>query len=183
MNTMTSRFFTPLTIDTAPEASKPILKEIRKSSGFIPNLMAIFARNPTVLQGCVALDAAYEKGSLTARDRQIILLATSVENNCNFCADAHSTIATAFLFTPSEIVAAIVDGTQIHDSKINSLVTLVKEIVRERGHVSNETIQGFLDAGYKEDQVMELLLGVALETISNYVDHISLVSIDKTPRD
>jgi hypothetical protein len=35
-----------------------------------------------------------------------------------------------------------------------------------------KTIQEFLAVGYKKEQVMELLLGIALKTISNYLDHI-----------
>ena len=43
MSTTTDTLFAPLTIATAPEASKPILERIQESFGFIPNLMAIFA--------------------------------------------------------------------------------------------------------------------------------------------
>jgi len=178
MTTETGPLFTPLTFEAAPEASKPILEQIKRTNGFIPNLMAIFAHNPTVLKGYIALETAYEHGSFTPRDRQIILLATSVENNCNYCTAAHSTIAQAFLFTPSEIISAIVRGKDIPDRKIHALVTLVREVVRQRGYVSDTTIQDFLSVGYTREQVMELLLGVAMKTISNYVDHISPVPLD-----
>lgn len=93
MSTATETLYTPLTIANAPEDSKPVLENIQKSFGFIPNLMAIFANNPTVLEGYLALDAFYEKGSFTPRERQLILLAASVENHCNYCAAAHSTVA------------------------------------------------------------------------------------------
>ena len=55
---------------------------------------------------------------------------------------------------------------------------LVKELVGERGHAKEETIQKFLAAGYKKGQAMELLLGIALKTISNYLDHISPTPLD-----
>jgi hypothetical protein len=61
MSTTIETLFAPLTIATAPEAARPVLEEIQKSFGFIPNLMAIFANNPTVLEGYLTLDAAYEK--------------------------------------------------------------------------------------------------------------------------
>jgi uncharacterized peroxidase-related enzyme len=179
MSTTTDTLFRPLTIATAPEGSRPALEKIQKSLGFIPNLMAIFANNPTVLQGFLALDAVYEKGSFTPRERQIILLAASVENNCNYCAAAHSTIAKGALHTPPEVIAALRNNTPVPDAKLNALVTLVKELVRERGYVKDETIQKFLAAGYKKEQVMELLLGIALKTISNYLDHISPTPLDQ----
>ena len=178
MSTTTDTLFEPLTIATAPHASKPVLESVQKSFGFIPNLMATFANNPTVLQGYLALDAAFEKGSFTPRERQIILLAASVENNCDYCAAAHSTIAKGPLHTPVEVVTAIRNSTPVPDRKLNALVTLVKELVRQRGYPKYETVQNFMAAGYKKEQVMELLLGIALKTISNYLDHISPVPLD-----
>jgi alkylhydroperoxidase family enzyme len=55
---------------------------------------------------------------------------------------------------------------------------LTREIVQKRGHAGRETVAAFLAAGYRTEQVMELLLGVALKTISNYLDHLSPTTID-----
>jgi uncharacterized peroxidase-related enzyme len=178
MSTTTDTLFAPLTIATAPEASRPVLESIQQSFGFIPNLMASFANNPVVLQGYLALDAVFEKGSFTPRERQTILLAASVENHCNYCVAAHSTIAKGALHTPAEVVAAVRDNTPVPDAKLNALVTLVKELVRERGYAKDKTIRKFLAAGYTKGQVMELLLGIALKTISNCLDHIPPTPLD-----
>src|SRR5882672_5668098 len=121
MSTATETLFAPLTIATAPEASKPVLETIQSSFGFIPNLMAIFANNPTVLQGYLALDSFYERGSFTPEERQLILLAASVENHCNYCVAAHSTIAKGALQTPAEVVAAIRNNKPVPDKKLNAL--------------------------------------------------------------
>ncbi len=111
MTTTTDTLFAPLTVATAPEASRPMLEKVQKSLGFIPNLMAIFANNATVLEGYLALGAVFEKGSFTPRERQIILLAASVENNCNYCAAVHSQIAKTLLRTPAEVIAAVQNNT------------------------------------------------------------------------
>ena len=178
MSVITETLFSPLTIATAPEASRPLLEKVEKSLGFIPNLMAIFANNPTVLDGYLALGAGFDKGSFTPRERQIILLAASVENHCNYCSATHSQIAKSLLHTPAEVIAAIREGLPIPDVKLNALVSLVRELVRERGYAKEKTIEKFLAAGYKKEQVMELLLGIALKTISNYLDHISPTPLD-----
>ena len=180
MSTITETLFAPLTTATAPEASRPMLEKVKKSLGFIPNLMAIFANNPVVLDGYLALGAVFEKGSFTPTERQIILLAVSVENNCNYCSTAHSQIAKSLLHTPAEVIAAIQNSTPVPDAKLNALVTLVRELVHERGYAKEKTIQKFLAAGYKKEQVMELLLGIALKTISNYLDHISPAPLDRS---
>jgi len=74
--------FVPQTVESAPEQSRPILQNVKKAFGFIPNLMATFANNSSVLEGYLALDGIFEKGSFTAVERQLILLAASVENKC-----------------------------------------------------------------------------------------------------
>ena len=122
---------------------------------------------------------AFEQGSFTPRERQLILLAASVENHCNYCAAAHSTVAKGALHTPAEVVSAIRNNTPVPDAKLNALVTLVKELVREGGYAKDETIQKFIAVGYKKEQVMELLLGIAMKTISNYLDHISPAPVDQ----
>jgi len=172
-----STLLQPLTIQTAPEASKPVLEQIQKGFGFIPNLMATFANSPAVLKGYLALDAEYEK-TFTPAERQAILLAASVENSCGYCTAAHSTILKGMLKVPAEVVTAIRTGQSTGNPKHDALVALTREIVRERGRVSEETIGNFLASGYRREQVMEVLLGVALKTISNYLDHIAPTTVD-----
>ena len=175
---VSTTLFSPQTIESAPEKSKPILQNVSKVFGFIPNLMATFANNPTVLEGYFALDGVFEKGSFAPVERQLILLAASVENKCNYCAAAHSTVAKGFLHAAPETISAIRNSVPIADNKTAALVNLVREIVRERGFVKQATVEAFLNAGYRKEQVMEVLLGVALKTISNYLDHISPTPLD-----
>jgi uncharacterized peroxidase-related enzyme len=167
----------PLTVQTAPEASKPVLEQIQKGFGFIPNLMATFANSPAVLKGYLALDAEFEK-TFTPAERQAILLAASVENTCGYCTAAHSTILKAMLHVPADVVAAVRAGKSTGNPRQDALVALTREIVRERGNVRQETVKTFLAAGYRPEQVMEVLLGVAMKTISNYLDHIAPTTVD-----
>jgi uncharacterized peroxidase-related enzyme len=182
VSTIPATLFFPLTIAAAPDSSKRLLEEIRKSQGFIPNLMAVFANSPSVLEAYRVLEAVWEDGSFPPKERQLILLAASVENQCKYCIAAHSTILKNKLRTPGEIVSAIRSNGRISDAKIDALVTLARELVRERGHARQETIERFLAAGYRNQQVMEPLIGIALKTISNYLEHICQVPIDEAFR-
>jgi len=169
--------FQPLTIGTAPEVAKPLLEQIRKTFGFVPNLMATFANSPAVLKGYLALDAEFAK-TFTPVERQLILLAASLENVCPYCTAAHSTMLRAVLNVPAEEVAAIRDQQLTGNVRHDALIALTREIVQKRGRASRDTVAAFLSAGYRTEQVMELLLGVALKTISNYLDHLSPTTID-----
>jgi uncharacterized peroxidase-related enzyme len=177
MNTQVT-LFSPVDLETAPEKSRPLLENVQKSFKFIPNLFGVFANSPVLLEGYMALEKAFDKGSLNAVERQIILLSASVENRCGYCIAAHSTVLKAFLHAPAEVVSAVRANEPVSDPKLQALVALTKEIVTERGHVSEQVMDNFLAAGYRKDQVLEVLIGVALKTMSNYLDHISHTELD-----
>ena len=177
MSTQTN-LFAPLNFETAPEKSRPLLEKIQKSFKFIPNLFGGFANSPVLLEGYLGLEGVFEKGSLSAVERQVVLLAASVENSCRYCTAAHSTLLKAFLHVPADVVSAVRSNVPVSDPKLNALVGLTKEIVSERGHVRTEVMENFLAAGYRKDQVLEVLVGVALKTMSNYLDHISPTELD-----
>jgi uncharacterized peroxidase-related enzyme len=181
MNTQTT-LFTPVGVETAPEKSRPLLEKVQKSYKFIPNLYANFANSPVLLEGYLALEGVFEKASLSAVERHVVLLAASVENSCKYCTAAHSTVLKTFLHVPAEVVSAVRSNSPLPDPKLNALVALTKEIVSERGHVGEQTIENFLAAGYRKDQVLEVLIGVALKTMSNYLDHISPTELDQAFR-
>lgn len=168
----------PLTIDTAPEGSKETLQAIQKGFGFIPNLMATFANSPAVLNGYMGLDAAWAKSSLTPKEQQLILLTTSVENNCRYCTAAHSTILKNMMKVDSEIVKAVRSKNHLQDKKLNALVQFTREVVAERGFASENSKTLLLSAGFNEITMMEVLVGIALKTISNYLDHLNPTPIE-----
>ena len=168
----------PQTIETAPEKSKEILRNIQKSYGFIPNLLATFANSPAVLNGYTAMEAAWDKSSLSAKERQLVLLAASVENRCNYCKAAHSTVLKNFMNVDSQIINAVKSGDPLPDPRLNALVRFTKEAVNERGYVSEGTKTAFVHYGFSEVQMMEVLVGIALKTLSNYLDHINPIDID-----
>jgi alkylhydroperoxidase family enzyme len=66
----------------------------------------------------------------------------------------------------------------LENARYEALVKFTKEVVGQRGHVSEATTQAFLAAGFTAPQVMEVLLGVALKTISNYLDHLNPTPLD-----
>jgi uncharacterized peroxidase-related enzyme len=167
----------PQTIQAAPDGSKEGLRNIQKRFGFIPNLIATFANSPAVLNGYLALDAAWENSSLTREERQIVLLTASVENKCRYCVAAHVTGLKAMRFDAGAI-SAICNRSSLTEPKQNALVAITRELVSERGLVSQASKKAFFETGYDVIALMEVLAGVGLKTMSNYLDHLSPISID-----
>jgi len=146
--------------------------------GFIPNLFGVTSNSPALLEGYLVLSAAYSKASLSPVERELVLLAASVENACRYCTAAHSTVLKSIHHFSASAISDVRSNVALADPKLNALVLLTKEIVAERGHPRSGTVEAFLDAGYKKEQVLEILIGVALKTMSNYTHHISPVDID-----
>ena len=178
MTTSTSTLrFEPQTVDSAPEGSRESLQGVKTSFGFIPNLLGTLGNSPAALDAYLELDAAFKNTGFSSREGQLIALAASVENECGYCIAAHSTVLKG-LKLDAETVAAVRSGTPLADDKLDALVNLVRQLVRDRGRVDEVLLNNFLAAGYEQTQVLELLVGIALKTFSNYLDHISPVEID-----
>jgi len=41
-----------------------------------------------------------------------------------------------------------------------------------------DDIEAFLEAGYAKEQILEVILGVSMKTLSNYVNHIAQTPLD-----
>jgi AhpD family alkylhydroperoxidase len=150
---------------------------IAKGLGFVPNLISTFAGSQAALGAYLALDQAWSRTSFGSKERQIVLLAASVENGCRYCAAAHATMLKA-MRVDAETVAVIRNRAPLADPKWNTLVAMTREIVGGRGFVAEAAKRDFLAAGYDTTALMELVVGVALATMGDYLDHLNPIPID-----
>ena len=77
------------TVETSPEASKPLLAAVKQSLGVVPNLMKLVGHSPAALEGYLSLNGALAKGKLDAKLRERIALAVAEYNGCDYCLSAH----------------------------------------------------------------------------------------------
>lgn len=169
--------FTVHTAETAPDASKPFIEGARKAFGLVPNLIGLFAESPAVVEGYLGLAGAFQKSGLSALEREVVLIAASVENECHYCVAAHTTVTQAQKLDQS-VIGAVRNGGPIADAKLEALRTFATKIVRQRGFVSDADVQALLGASYTRANVLEVVLGVGLKTISNYANHIAETPLD-----
>lgn len=161
------------TRDTAPEEAKDTLKAIEDKYGFVPNLFGKLAEAPQALDAYLAVNDLFEKTSLSETERQVVLIAASVYNQCEFCVSVHSFIAKNMAKTDPKIVEALRNGETLPDDKLNALAEFTRTVVHERGWAGDKAVERFLEAGYSQRQVLEVVLGVSLKTLSNYTNHIT----------
>ncbi len=161
----------------APEASRPLLRQVDRALGFVPNLYATFAESPALLEGALALDAGLDKGTLSAVERQLVKIAVSTENACSYCVAAHSTIAGMLRASP-EVVAAVRTGAPVADGRTDALIRFTRAVVRSKGLVGEAETAGFLAEGYTRAQLLEVVGHVAAKTLANYVHALTQAPLD-----
>ncbi len=166
------------TIENAPEKSKAILETVKAKFGFVPNLMGVFAASPEILQAYLTVTRLLDETSLTETERQIALLAASSVNNCEYCMAAHST-ASKIQNLPADAIEAVRSNSPIGDLKLEALRQFVIAVTEKRGNVEARETAAFLDAGYTEQNLLEVILAVALKTLSNYTNHIAETPLDE----
>lgn len=165
------------TVDTAPEASKPLLEKGREELGFLPNLLGELAEAPAALGAYLDLHAQFSGSSLSAAEQQVVLLATSFENECHYCMAAHTGGAKQAGLA-DEHVEALRAGEPLSDPKLEALRRFTAEVTEKRGWVDDAVVNRFLGAGYSKGQLLEVLVGVTQKTLSNYANHIAGTELD-----
>lgn len=169
--------FTVHSAQTAPAGSRPFIEAAGKAFGLVPNLIGVFAESPAVAEGYLSLAGAFQKSGLTPLEREIVLIGASVENDCHYCVAAHTTVTQGQKLDQT-VIQAVRQGGPIADAKLESLRQFAVSVVRNRGWVSDGEVEAFLAAGYSKANVLEVVLGIGLKTISNYTNHIAETPLD-----
>lgn len=130
------------------------------------------------MQTYLYLGNILNKTSLTPVEQQVVLLAASAENHCTYCVAAHSLIAKHMVKADVAIVDALRQQQTLPDKKLNALATFTRAVVKQRGMVQGKPLDDFITAGYSSVQVLEVILGVTMKTLSNYANHIMDTPLD-----
>ena len=171
------RIQTPATIDTAPQASQAMLEAVKKQLGVVPNLFRMVSTSPAALEGYLSLSGALGKGALPAPTRERIALAVAELNGCSYCLSAHTYLAKNLAKLDDSEISANRNGIS-NDPKADAAVRFAAKVVRERGHLQAKDVEAVKQAGYDDGQILEIVLHVALNTWTNYINEIGQTEID-----
>ena len=171
-----SRIHTPASIEASPAAAQPLLDAVKKQLGVVPNLFRVVANSPAGLEGYLGLNGALGKGSLDARTRQRIAITVAEVNGCDYCLSAHTYLGRTSQARRRRVAANREGGSS--DARADAALRFATRVVRERGRVSDADVQAVKAAGYDDAQVIEIVLHVALNTLTNYVNEVAKTEID-----
>lgn len=165
------------TIESAPEGSKNSLENSQKEYGMIPGLHGVLAGAPGTLEAYKTLHQLFIDSSFNNEELTVVWQSINVEHECHYCVPAHTGIA-AMMKVDEKITEALRNRTPLENPKLEALREMTLSIVKNRGNVNDSEIQAFYDAGYGEQQVLEIILGLSQKIISNYTNHIAKTAVD-----
>lgn len=149
-----------------------LLQKIEKNYGFVPELFSYMIESPLAVKAYLQLDALLQEASLSAGQRQIALLTVSAANDCEFCEVAHHAMARQSGVS-QETIRSIRDGGLPDDETEKALVTMIRTMMEKRGWLEESDLNAFTDAGFTREQIYELIVVLAIKTLSNYSNHLT----------
>lgn len=167
------------TIETAPEKSKALLEKSKKEFGSVPNLHAVLAESPGLLEAYRTLASLFTNTSFSKEEMTVVWQTINVEHECHYCVPAHTAIANMMKIDPA-ITEALRNSSPLPTEKLQVLHELTLSIVRNRGQVTEKELAAFYNVGYTKQNVFEIILGLSQKIISNYTNHIADTPIDKS---
>jgi uncharacterized peroxidase-related enzyme len=165
------------TKESAPEGSKPLLQATTQAYGFTPNLFAGMATSPALLEAYLSVAGIFNKTNLSETERQIILMSANRIHACTYCMAAHSFIANSSGVS-ADVVTALRNNSPIADAKLEALRQFTIVMVNGRGWPGANDIQALIAAGYSQQTVLEVILGISMKVMSNYTNHVVQTPLD-----
>jgi uncharacterized peroxidase-related enzyme len=167
---------TPIDPARATGKAKQLLDAVQAKLGITPNLMKTFATSAAALEAYLNFSGALSGGLLEAKFREQISLAVAQANSCEYCLSAHTVIGGMVGLKPEEIQSSRVSHST--DAKKNAGLQFAQAIVIQRGEVSASAVENVRKAGYSDGEIVEIVSNVALNILTNYINHVAQTEVD-----
>ena len=131
-----------------------------------------------MLEGFLAFNGALSSGTLNAGVREQIALAVAGENECNYCASAHTFVAKGAGIDAAE--AALNLAGSATDPRVSAIIGFARTVVRSRGQVEGiaSALNELRDISVTDAEIVEILAHVGLNLFTNYFNHVADTEID-----
>ena len=165
-------------LDSAPDGSKPLLENSQAAFGRLPGLHRVLAESPQAFEGYQLLHKLFTQTDFDADELTVVWQTINVEHECHYCVPAHTGLA-KMMKVSDDISEALRNETPLPSPKLEALRTFTLQMIRERGNVADDQMQAFLAAGYSHRAALDVVLGLAQKTMSNYINHVAETPLDE----
>ena len=153
-----------------------LLAQIHGAFGATPAMFRAVANSPAALKSMWGSFGALGAGSIDTKLGEQIAVAVADRNACEYCLAAHTMLGRKAGATPEELAAA--QAGESSDPKTAAALRFALKLVEARGQVSDADVRAVRDAGFTDEQIVEILAHVALNLFTNYVNVAFAVPLD-----
>lgn len=169
MNDGISAFPVP-ELATLPEDVRARIEAVAEKSGFIPNVFLALAWRPDEFRAFMAYHDALmgKREGLSAAEREMIVVAVSIGNQCQYCVVAHGAILRVRAKDPaiSELVAANWRKAKL-PARQRAMLEYATKVATASHLVSAADRQAVLEVGFSQDELWDIGAIAAFFSMSN----------------
>lgn len=166
---------TAINHDAAEGKAKDLLDAVKTKIGFAPNMMKTMAVSPAVLEAYLAFSGALGT-TLSAKLREQIALTVAEIDGCGYCAAAHSAIGKMSGLSDDQLIKA--RRATADDDRSRAALEFARDIVIERGRVSDKSLAAVRAAGFGDKEIAEIVANVAVNLFTNYFNEAAGTIVD-----
>ena len=149
---------------------KNYLEIVQQKLGFIPNVLAAFAKFPKQFEGFTKLYNALMLGEsgLTKLEREMIAVTVSSENHCFYCLVAHGSAVRELSNDPQlgERIAANFKSAEL-PKKQEVLLNFTKKLTKDPSEIGENDRKKLRDVGYTDRDIWDISAIVGLFNMTN----------------
>jgi uncharacterized peroxidase-related enzyme len=170
-----SRFPVPRLEDLAPDIRARI-EAVAERSGFVPNVFLVLAHRPEEFRAFFAYhDAQMERNSgLTKGERELIVVATSAANDCQYCVIAHGAIARIRMKDP-----LIADQVAVNHRKADlsarqkAMLEFALRVATRSGEIVDADVDALRAHGFSDEDIWDIGAIAAFFALSNRMANLT----------
>ena len=166
---------------TAPEGSVPVLKGALATGGQLPNFLGVLAGSPAALRAYARFRSELRHGSLTLPTLERIALAVAQHYRSQPGIAIHTRTARQAGVGIDEVAAA--RAWESADQREAALLRYLRALIEQRGHAPMHLHEEAREAGWSDEQLLEAIAVVALETFTAMVHVAGDVPADGSVED
>ena len=172
-----SRLSTQAVADASGPAAA-LFATIARSLGKVPNAYATVGSNsPLALEAALHLEGALARGSLGAREREVVKLVVSEVAGCDYCLAAHTAMGKKVGLSGAAIVA-LRHGEPSGDTRLDALAQFARALVQSHGTVPSVVVAAVRQAGFGDAEIVDTLLTIASITFTNLLNRVNDTELD-----
>ena len=152
------------------EQVESYLKVVEDKIGFIPNVLAAFAKFPKQFEGFTKLYNSLMLGEsgLTKLEREMIAVTVSSENHCFYCLVAHGSAVRELSNDPQlgERIAANFRSAEL-PRRQEELLNFAKKLTRDPSEIGEQERKKLRDVGYTDRDILDISAIVGFFNMTN----------------